>query len=158
MGGVLTLKLLDSMVIPFDLNQLADTITNWYAGNLMDAMTTFDCNPNDILGENVIEDMLEVLNDFTETAAIAHEIVVQLANRTASGDVSEEDMDLVDEYNEMLGTISKEFMHAEGLPSRTWHKNILWNTALEDGPSHVFPYITMRCSISVRRRCSEKLL
>merc|ERR1739842_27981 len=65
---------------------------------------------------------------------------MDLANLTAGGQ-SAWDMGIVREYNELLMLIGKEFMNADGLPARTWHKNILWNTAMEDGPSNVYPHI-----------------
>ena len=152
--GVLTMKLLDSRVIPFDLHQLADTMTSWYQSNLMDAMTDYECDPNAVLGMNVTGNMMELLMEFSNTADMLRADIMELTERIEAGALSDGDMDLVDYYNELLGSISKEFMHSQGVPSRTWHKNVLWNTAIEDGPSHVYPHIWY----ALQYECTEEML
>ena len=152
--GVLTMKLLDSRVIPLSLDSLANTMTEWYRNNLMDATTEYGCDPNQVLGVNVTANMMESLEEFARIAAILWGDIQELTERIEDGHMDDEDTDLVGYYNELLGSISKEFMHAEGLPRRTWHKNILWNTAIEDGPSHVYPHIWY----ALQYQCTEEMM
>ena len=153
--GVLTLKLLDEIVLPFDLEMFAVTMKEWFTDNLMQAMQTYDCNPSEyILDENVTQALLDSIEEFEDVAVEMNEMIKDLRNRTNVVKIGESDSELIAEFNALLGSIAKEFMHSEGLPQRPWHKNILWNTAIEDGPSNVFPYIWY----ALQYQCEEGML
>merc|ERR1712228_661249 len=159
--GVLTLKLLDEIVLPFDLRMFAVTMKEWFTNNLMNAMDAYDCNPDDILNEDVTEMMLDAIEEFEDAAIELNEILLELRNKTSdssdsidSNESESSDSELITEFNALLSGISKEFLYFEGLPERTWHKNILWNTAIEDGPNNVFPYIWY----ALQYECEETML
>jgi len=158
--GVLSMKLLDSMVIPFDLSALAATMKQWFSENLMNAVTEYGCDPDTILNEDVTGNMLMFIEEFEDTANSLHEDILEVVDRMSAGrggrseEEWNEDMELVTQYNALLGSISKEFMNPDGLPARTWHKNILWNTAIEDGPSNVYPHIWY----ALQYECEEEML
>merc|ERR1712228_140010 len=136
-------------------------------------MDAYDCNPNDVLDEDVMEMMLDAIEEFEDVAidvmemmldAIGefedvaielNEIILELRNKSSDSNESESsDSELITEFNALLSGISKEFLYFEGLPERTWHKNILWNTAIEDGPNNVFPYIWY----ALQYECEETML
>lgn len=154
--GILAMKLLDSKVIPFDLGILAMTMKQWFTQNLMDAVIDYDCDPDAFFAENVTHSLLASIEEFEAIAIALNEDIVDVANRTDSDDddVDEDDLELVDRYNELLGSMASQLMHPQGLPQRIWHKNILWNTAMEDGPPNVFPYIWY----ALQYECEEEML
>merc|ERR1712228_574202 len=130
-------------------------------------MDAYDCNPNDVLDEDVMEMMLDAIEEFEDVAIELNEIILELRNKTSdssdsidnnessdSNESESSDSELITEFNALLSGISKEFLYFEGLPERTWHKNILWNTAIEDGPNNVFPYIWY----ALQYECEETML
>ena len=159
------MKLLDSRVIPFDLEVFAGEIKKWYTDRLLPAIVDntydYDCDPDAILGVNVTELFMDALEEMESAAITLNEFILDLTNRTnaededaSSGDGDEEDDEAVDLINDFLMSVTKAFNYEDGLPRRTWHKNILWNTALEDGPSNVFPYIWY----ALQYECTEETL
>ena len=152
--GVLTLKLLDSMVIPLDLDVLGRTMMSWFTSNLLPAAIEYDCILNDY--ENATFSLRRAISEFEFVANEMQGAIAELVHviGTEGRSVSEEDMERVEHYNELLRSIAKEFMYSEGLPSRTWHKNILWNTAIEDGPSNVYPHIWY----ALQYQCEEEMI
>jgi len=139
--GVLTMKLTDATVLPLNLNILAARMSSWFANELSAAMTEFGCDADAVLARNATLEMHRALSEFTGAAFELTTLIDNVANRTDIDLDDDADLEAVDRFNELLGSTARLFMFEEGLPERTWHKNILWNTAIEDGPDNVFPFI-----------------
>ena len=113
---------------------------SWFSNELAAAMADYACHPDALLSDNATQAMLAALDDFTGAAFEVSTLIASVANRTdgaGEGEAQDEaDLEAVDRFNELLGSLARLFMFEEGLPRRTWHKNILWNTPLEDWPSN----------------------
>merc|ERR1712039_196793 len=108
--GILTLKLLDEIVLPFDVEIFASTMKEWFTERLMNAMIDYNCDPNDfVLDANVTLNLLDAIEEFEDVAIELNEIVMEVANRTSAGVEGREDKELVSNINSLLSSVSKMF-------------------------------------------------
>eukprot|EP01084_Bolivina_argentea_P125285 221992_1 len=132
-AGILSMKLLNAEIIPFNLSYFTETMTSWFENNLVTAaLTTYNCNPNN-LTSTLLNELSDSIEEFTENANMLNDIIWSGDNDENGEDDEDIDDELIEQYNDVLGSISRELIYEDGLPGRTWHKNILWNTAFESG-------------------------